>query len=167
MRDIGKDGPGAAVAASEIPIVEVDSHAGHTLEPEWKRLPIGPDSILYPVLVGLALFPILMGDAGHHLADDMPDEPVLSKLYHDEANRPVFYLVKALPDGKLGAKNPHRHVIQPGHRHVTFFDRALQRITEKLAIGLLHIKTGQRGLRGAVGAAPIRQHESLESYGLL
>ena len=74
MRDIGKDGPGAAVAASEIPIVEVDSHAGHTLEPEWKRLPIGPDSILYPVLVGLALFPILMGDAGHHLADDMPDE---------------------------------------------------------------------------------------------
>ena len=74
MRDIGKDGPGAAVAASEIPIVEVDSHAGHTLEPEWKRLPIGPDNILYPVLVGLALFPILMGGAGHHLADDMPDE---------------------------------------------------------------------------------------------
>ncbi|MFI4971896.1 MAG: hypothetical protein WCC30_06360 [Candidatus Dormiibacterota bacterium] len=73
-RDVGKEGPGAAVAAQEIPIVEVDSHAGHTLEPEWKRLPIGPDNILYPVLVGLALFPILMGDAGHHLADDMPDE---------------------------------------------------------------------------------------------
>lgn len=73
-RDIGMEGPGAAVAANEIPIVEVDSHAGHTLEPEWKRLPIGPDNILYPVLVGLALFPILMGDAGHHLADDMPDE---------------------------------------------------------------------------------------------
>src|SRR5205823_570895 len=35
---------------------------------------IGPDHILYPVLVGLALFPILMGDAGHHLADDMPDD---------------------------------------------------------------------------------------------
>src|SRR4029077_1688599 len=42
--------------------------------PEWKRLPIGPDHILYPVVVGLALFPILMGDAGHHLADDMPDD---------------------------------------------------------------------------------------------
>ena len=26
------------------------------------------------MLVGLALFPILMGAAGHHLADDMPDE---------------------------------------------------------------------------------------------
>jgi hypothetical protein len=36
------------------------------------------------------------------LADDMPDEPVLSKLYHDDAGRPVFYLVKALVDGKLG-----------------------------------------------------------------
>src|SRR5260370_2219006 len=35
---------------------------------------MGPDHILYPVVVGLALFPILMGDAGHHLADDMPDD---------------------------------------------------------------------------------------------
>jgi quinol-cytochrome oxidoreductase complex cytochrome b subunit len=68
-------GPGPAAAESkEVQIVELDGHGGHELEPEWKRLPIGPDHILYPVLVGLALFPILMGDAGHHLADDMPDE---------------------------------------------------------------------------------------------
>ena len=73
-RDLPKEGPGAALAANEMPVVEVDSHAGHTLEPEWKRLPIGPDHILYPVLVGIALFPLLMGDAGHHLADDMPDD---------------------------------------------------------------------------------------------
>jgi ubiquinol-cytochrome c reductase cytochrome b subunit len=72
--NVRKQGPGAALAAEEIPIVEVDTHVGHTLEPEWKRLPIGPDSILYPIVVGLALFPILLGDAGHHLADDMPDE---------------------------------------------------------------------------------------------
>jgi quinol-cytochrome oxidoreductase complex cytochrome b subunit len=72
--NVRKQGPGAALAAEEIPIVEVDSHVGHTLEPDWKRLPIGPDSILYPIVVGLALFPILLGDAGHHLADDMPDE---------------------------------------------------------------------------------------------
>ncbi|HVH62673.1 MAG TPA: hypothetical protein VNA65_03630, partial [Candidatus Dormibacteraeota bacterium] len=58
----------------EVQIIEADGHGGHTLEPQWKRLPIGPDHILYPVLIGLALFPILMGDAGHHLADDMPDE---------------------------------------------------------------------------------------------
>ncbi|HEY8816325.1 MAG TPA: hypothetical protein VIP57_14625 [Candidatus Dormibacteraeota bacterium] len=69
-----KEGPGAATAGTVIPIIEVDHGGGHVLEPEWKRLPIGPDNILYPVLVGLALFPILMGAAGHHLADDMPDE---------------------------------------------------------------------------------------------
>jgi quinol-cytochrome oxidoreductase complex cytochrome b subunit len=69
-----KEGPGAVTAATVIPVIEVDSHGGHMLEPEWKRLPIGPDHILYPVVVGLALFPILMGAAGHHLADDMPDE---------------------------------------------------------------------------------------------
>jgi quinol-cytochrome oxidoreductase complex cytochrome b subunit len=74
MNKTDNEGPGAAVAATEIPVIEVESHGGHTLEPEWKRLPIGPDHILYPVLVGLALFPILMGAAGHHLADDMPDE---------------------------------------------------------------------------------------------
>jgi quinol-cytochrome oxidoreductase complex cytochrome b subunit len=69
-----KEGPGAAIATKEIPLVEVDGHVGHTLEPEWKRLPVGPDHILYPIAVGLALFPILLGDAGHHLADDMPDD---------------------------------------------------------------------------------------------
>ena len=72
-QDLRKEGPGAATA-EELPIVEVDEHAGHTLEPQWKRVPIGPDHILYPVIIGIALFPILMGDAGHHLADDMPDD---------------------------------------------------------------------------------------------
>ena len=74
-RHLRSEGPGAAVAPPmEVQIVEADGHGGHTLEPEYKRLPIGPDHILYPVAVGLALFPILMGDAGHHLADDMPDD---------------------------------------------------------------------------------------------
>jgi quinol-cytochrome oxidoreductase complex cytochrome b subunit len=72
--EVRKQGPGAALAAEEIPIIEVDSHTGHTLEADWKRLPIGPDSILYPIVVGLALFPMLLGDAGHHMADDMPDD---------------------------------------------------------------------------------------------
>ncbi len=69
-----KEGPGAAIATKEVPLGELDGHAGHTLEPEWKRMPIGPDHILYPIAIGLALFPILLGDAGHHLADDMPDD---------------------------------------------------------------------------------------------
>src|SRR3979490_2402366 len=71
---VGKKGPGAATAATELPVIEVDSHAGHPPQPEGRGLPIGPDHILYPVVVSLALFPILMGAAGHHLADDMPDE---------------------------------------------------------------------------------------------
>ncbi len=70
-----KEGPGAALATTAVPIIEVDAHGGgHTLEPEYKRMPIGPDHILYPVMLGLALFPILMGSAGHHLADDMPED---------------------------------------------------------------------------------------------
>jgi quinol-cytochrome oxidoreductase complex cytochrome b subunit len=71
--DVSRAGPGAAPAANEIPLIEVQ-HSGHTLEPEWKRLPIGPDHILYPLLIGIALFPMIMGSAGHHLADDMPDD---------------------------------------------------------------------------------------------
>ena len=66
-----KPGPGAATAA--VPVVEVHS-GGHTLEPEYKRMPIGADHPLYPVMVSLALFPILMGAAGHHLADDLPED---------------------------------------------------------------------------------------------
>jgi quinol-cytochrome oxidoreductase complex cytochrome b subunit len=76
------EGPGAATATpvTEAPevgvvkIIEVDHGGGHTLEPEYKRVPVGPDHILYPILIGLALFPILLGSAGHHIADDMPEE---------------------------------------------------------------------------------------------
>src|SRR4030088_2894909 len=67
-----KEGPGAVTTA--VPIIEVDGHGGHVLAPEYKRMPIGPEHILYPVMVGLALFPILMGASGHHLADELPDD---------------------------------------------------------------------------------------------
>lgn len=66
-----KPGPGAATAA--VPVVEVHG-GGHALEPAYKRMPIGADHPLYPVMVSLALFPILMGAAGHHLADDLPED---------------------------------------------------------------------------------------------
>jgi quinol-cytochrome oxidoreductase complex cytochrome b subunit len=68
-----RDGPGAATTAV-VPLVDVNGHGAHALEPAYKRMPIGPDHILYPIMIGLALFPILMGSAGHHLADDMPEE---------------------------------------------------------------------------------------------
>jgi len=102
--DIRKEGPGAAIAEpKEVEIVEVDGHGGHTLEPEWKRLPIGPDNILYPVLIGLALFPILMGDAGHHLADDMPDEDTHPFFPDHFWPYPVIIIVMMVTLGLLSA----------------------------------------------------------------
>jgi quinol-cytochrome oxidoreductase complex cytochrome b subunit len=74
-QDMEKEGPGAAVAPKEVEIVEADGHGGgHALEPEYKRLPIGPDHILYPIAASLAAFQFLFGEPGHHLADDMPEE---------------------------------------------------------------------------------------------
>jgi signal transduction histidine kinase/ActR/RegA family two-component response regulator len=69
---------------------------------------LGPDGSVEAVFPGLADSPneFNMGkdrfQALKALAEDMPDEPVLSKLYHDEAGRPVFYLVKSLSQGKIG-----------------------------------------------------------------
>jgi quinol-cytochrome oxidoreductase complex cytochrome b subunit len=102
-RDMSREGPGAALAANEIPIIEVDGHGGHTLEPEWKRLPIGPDNILYPVLVGLALFPILMGAAGHHLADDMPDDETHPFFPDHFWPYPIIAVVMLITVGLLAA----------------------------------------------------------------
>jgi quinol-cytochrome oxidoreductase complex cytochrome b subunit len=67
-----REGPGAATTA--VPIVEVEEHGDHSLEPGFKRMPVGPDHILYPILISLALFPILIGASGHHLADDLPED---------------------------------------------------------------------------------------------
>src|SRR5450756_1928568 len=98
-----KEGPGAATAATVIPIIEVESHGGHVLEPEWKRLPIGTDHILYPVVVGLALFPILMGAAGHHLADDMPDEDTHPFFPDHFWPYPVIIILMMITVGLLAA----------------------------------------------------------------
>src|SRR6202165_1660088 len=56
------------------PAIEFPYQPEVDLPPRRTQLPVGPDHILYPVLVGLALFPILMGSSGHHLAEDMPDD---------------------------------------------------------------------------------------------
>ena len=59
-----REGPGAAPAEAErtghLPILEVHE-GGHGLEPEYKRIKIGPDNILYPIVLGVALYPILRG----------------------------------------------------------------------------------------------------------
>ena len=100
--DLRQDGPGAATATNEIPLIEVE-HTGHTLEPEWKRLPIGPDHILYPVLIGIGLFPILMGASGHHLADDMPDDETHPFFPDHFWPYPVIIVVMMVTLGLLSA----------------------------------------------------------------
>src|ERR1700686_4754561 len=118
-----QEGPGAATAASVIPIIEVESRGGHVLEPQWKRLPIGPDNILYPILITLALFPILMGAAGHHLADDMPDEDTHPFFPDHFWPYPVIIVFIMIPVGRppafvqktLQLRLPQTHARSPSH----------------------------------------------------
>ena len=103
-QDIEKEGPGAAVAAPrEVEIVEVESSGGHALEPEYKRLPIGPDHILYPIIATLAAFQFLFGEPGHHLADDMPDDETHPFFPDHFWPYPVIMIVMLVTVGLLAA----------------------------------------------------------------
>ncbi len=88
-------------------------------------LPGLSDDIATPTPPDPARFKILRA-----LADDMPDEPVLSKLYHDEANRPVFYLLKALPDGRLGVGIVSTRYLVSLQQAITFGERGHAVITD-------------------------------------
>jgi len=95
-----REGPGAASTA--VPVIEV-SDGGHALEPAYKRMPITKDHILYPIMIGLALFPILMGSAGHHLADDMPDEDTHPFFPDHFWPYPIIMVLMLLTAGLLAA----------------------------------------------------------------
>ena len=96
-----REGPGAVTTA--VPIIEVGGHGGHVLEPEYKRMPIGTDHLLYMVMLGLALFPILMGSAGHHLADDLPDEDTHPFFPDHFWPYPIIMVLMAITVGLLSA----------------------------------------------------------------
>jgi quinol-cytochrome oxidoreductase complex cytochrome b subunit len=96
-----REGPGAVTTA--VPIIEVGGHGGHVLEPEYKRMPIGTDNLLYMVMLGLALFPILMGSAGHHLADDLPDEDTHPFFPDHFWPYPIIMVLMAITVGLLSA----------------------------------------------------------------
>ncbi|MGI8564325.1 MAG: hypothetical protein ACR2MZ_12415 [Candidatus Dormibacter sp.] len=96
-----REGPGAATAA--LRVIEVDGHGGHELEPTYKRMPIGTDHILYPVVVSLAMFPILMGASGHHLADDMPEEETHPFFPDHFWPYPIIAVIMLLGVGLLSA----------------------------------------------------------------
>jgi len=64
------------------------------------------------------------------LANDMPDEPVLSKLYHDAAGRPIFYLVKSLAGGKLALGIVSTGYLVSLQQAIAFGDRGHAVITD-------------------------------------
>jgi len=88
------EGPGAAVAETEVPIIESESH-GHTLEPDYKRLPIGPDHILYPVRRALELRVLL--DRQRAVEDIARDRAVALQPDANRADRAL----DAAPDDEL------------------------------------------------------------------
>jgi quinol-cytochrome oxidoreductase complex cytochrome b subunit len=96
-----REGPGAATTA--VPVIEVGGHGGHVLEPEYKRMPIGTDHPLYPVMLSLALFPILMGASGHHLADDLPEDETHPFFPDHFWPYPVIMVLLVLTVGLLSA----------------------------------------------------------------
>jgi quinol-cytochrome oxidoreductase complex cytochrome b subunit len=96
-----REGPGAVTTA--VPIIEVGGHGGHVLEPDYKRMPIETDNLLYLVMLGLALFPILMGSAGHHLADDLPDEDTHPFFPDHFWPYPIIMVLMAITVGLLSA----------------------------------------------------------------
>ena len=100
-------------------------------------------SILNPDGSVDSVFPGLTDDAGidprpdpdrfkalRALADEVPNEPVLSELYHDAAGRPVFYLVRALPDGKLGVGVVSTRYLVSLQQAIAFGDRGHAVITD-------------------------------------
>ena len=73
------------------------------LPPRRTELPVGIDHPAYPVLVGLALFPILMGASGYHLAEDMPDDET-HPFYPDHFwPYPIIAVVMLITVGLLAA----------------------------------------------------------------
>ncbi len=64
------------------------------------------------------------------LANTAPGEPVLSKLYHDSAGNPVFYLVMTLPDGQLGLGIVSTRYLVSLQQAIAFGDRGHAVITD-------------------------------------
>src|SRR5215831_2222886 len=95
-----REGPGAATTA--VPVIQVGGHEP-VLEPEYKRMPIGPDHILYPIMIGLALFPILMGSAGHHLAEELPEDETHPFFPDHFWPYPIIMVVMLVAVGLLSA----------------------------------------------------------------
>ena len=72
------------------------------------------------------------------LADEKPDEPVLSKLYHDASGRPVFFLVKALPNGRMGLGIVTTNYLVSLQQAIAFGDRGHAVLTDSKGQVIAH-----------------------------
>ena len=64
------------------------------------------------------------------LAETAPDEPVLSQLYNGAVGRPSFYIVKALPHGRLGLGVVNTSYLVSLQQSIAFGDRGHAVITD-------------------------------------
>jgi quinol-cytochrome oxidoreductase complex cytochrome b subunit len=96
-----RDGPGATITA--VPVVEVNGEHAAPLEAEYKRMRIGPDHILYPVVVSLGSLHMLLGGPGQHLADDMPEDDTHPFFPDHFWPYPVIWVVMLVTVGLLSA----------------------------------------------------------------
>ncbi len=69
--------------------------------------------------------------------------------------------------GEFRPHNAVHHVVQARERNFATIDRLLEGVAEVTAIGLLVVEAGQCRFDGAVGGAPIRDHETFEPPRLL
>ncbi len=72
------------------------------------------------------------------LADEKTDEPVLSKLYHDAIGRPVFYIVKALPGGRMGMGIVTTQYLVSLQQAIAFGDRGHAVLTDSKGQVIAH-----------------------------
>ena len=105
--------------ASQAAIVEAPASPPDSFAPV-----IGTDHPLYPVLIGLALFPIAMGTPGHHVAEDMDIEDTHPFFPDHFWPYPIIMALMVATVAYLSWGFPHALALQPpANPRVPWFPR--------------------------------------------
>jgi signal transduction histidine kinase/ActR/RegA family two-component response regulator len=113
-------------------------------------LPGLPDPISERGPVDLERFKVLRA-----LAYENPNEPMLSQLYHDAGGRPVFYLVKALPNGKMGLGILGTGYLVSLQQAIAFGDRGHAVITDSKGQVIAHPLTDWVAASRDISGVPV------------
>src|SRR3984957_694742 len=89
------------------------------------------------------------------LANENPNEPMLSQLYHDAGGRPVFYLVKALPNGKMGLGILGTGYLVSLQQAIAFGDRGHAVITDSKGQVIAHPLTDWVAASRDISGVPV------------